>query len=179
MVHILHQGFQFYILYNLASLRVRKIRFASLYRNPQIKTFEFRNFRIFSESFRNSKWFAWFPGQITIDRIIIISHDFSMTFSDLLNIWPFFLTWVRRCFCILIGLNVHRIKLHGIRVSLEMYPILHWQIQKLDMSVDFPTFQGFFRLTWCKGVTWWTGDYRLYKQYRTQRMLYNEPQNSN
>ena len=90
MVHILHQGFQFYILYNLASLRVRKIRFASLYRNPQIKTFEFRNFRIFSESFRNSKWLAWFPGQITIDRIIIISHDFLMTFSDLLKIWPFF-----------------------------------------------------------------------------------------
>ena len=56
-----------------------------------------QNFRISKFSkiflpkfFRNSKWFAWFPGQITINRIIIISHDFLMTFSDLLKFWPFF-----------------------------------------------------------------------------------------
>ena len=118
MVHILHQGFQFYILYNFASLGVKKSASRRSTEIPKSKLSNFEIFKIFLPNvFRNSKWFAWFPGQITINRIIIISHDFLMTFSDLLKFWPFFLTWVRRCFCILIGLNGHRIKSHGTRVS--------------------------------------------------------------
>ena len=178
MVHILHQGFQFYILYNLASLRVWKIRFALLYRNPQIKTFEFRNFRIFSESFRNSKWFAWFPGQITIDRIIIISHDFLMTFSDLLKFWPFFSylspqvllhsDWSKRA--------SHKITRHTSFIrDVSNSALTNSKTRYVSRFSHFSRFSSM--ATWSRGVTWWTGDYRLHKQYRTQRMLYNEPQN--